>query len=338
VRRSSRWRLAGALLLPSFAAAASTASVVACSSKTPSSAPVLVEAGTNRTVPTPGDDDDGGGRSSDGAAPSTRCTNTTPFGLPVAITELNSRAKEADVRLTADELVAYFSRDDTTIFRATRASHDAKFGVPVAIAVTGLKSAFSPSPLTDEAQLYFESEVDGGYGLFFATHLGDASFGKPELLPKISPAEAKPIGAYISADENEILFARIVADGGTSPQYGLWQATRGLGDFSDTAPLMAAASPGGDVQPVLSADGLTLYFYSDRENSVGSGSTWMAERTDAKGAFGPPQIVDELSTLDGSDGPIPDWISPDNCRIYLHQGVAGTGTDLFVAERPLPSP
>jgi hypothetical protein len=68
---------------------------------------------------------------------------------------------------------------------------------------------------------------------------------------------------------------------------------------------------------VISADGLSLYFASNRAGSQGSTNSsdvWVARRQTKADAFGTPTNVAELSSPDED---IPSWLSADGCRMYV---------------------
>lgn len=66
-------------------------------------------------------------------------------------------------------------------------------------------------------------------------------------------------------------------------------------------------------QPVVSADGLTLYF----ANGVSSKpEIWVMTRADVSRSFGTPRPVAGLAS-DSDDGRTPTWVSPDGKRLYF---------------------
>lgn len=87
----------------------------------------------------------------------------------------------------------------------------------------------------------------------------------------------------------------------------------------------------GELAPAPSPDELTLYFGSDRPDAPAKGNVdiWMTKRAAASDPFEPPLNVQELNT---SALEWPDWLSPDNCRLYFDRDGA-TGRRIYVAER-----
>jgi hypothetical protein len=90
------------------------------------------------------------------------------------------------------------------------------------------------------------------------------------------------------------------------------------------------ASAANDWGPALSADGLTLYFHSDRE--AGIDDIFAATRSAPDGIFGDDEIVGELFSPDGDDNPaLPEggeriyfssWRENDVLRIYVAENAA----------------
>ena len=84
---------------------------------------------------------------------------------------------------------------------------------------------------------------------------------------------------------------------------------------------------------MVSPDGLTIYFRSDRTGEPFAGfNIFVATRPSIGGTFGPASIVPNINTND-DDGP--SWLSADGCRLYISSYVGGNN-DIFVATRPLP--
>jgi hypothetical protein len=102
-----------------------------------------------------------------------------------------------------------------------------------------------------------------------------------------------------------------------------------------TATIVASTvSSSFEVQPVASADDLTLYFGSGRltGGTQGGIDIWVASRKSTDDDFGPPVDVSEVNT---SDDESPGWVSADGCRLYFHRWSGFVGR-IFVASRVRP--
>jgi Tol biopolymer transport system component len=110
-----------------------------------------------------------------------------------------------------------------------------------------------------------------------------------------------------------------------------WSKRNGT-SFSSPAPVGGIASPSDEGDPVVTPDGLTIYFRSDRAATVGGYNVYVATRADVGDAFSDVQLVPNVNT-DADEGP--SWISPDDCRLYLSSDVTGSN-DIYVATRGVP--
>jgi len=117
------------------------------------------------------------------------------------------------------------------------------------------------------------------------------------------------------------LYVAVRQPGGT---FGTPQA---LTDFNTTAI---------DGHPVLSHNGLTLYWSSTRADGGAQGGTdiWAATRPSTAGSFSAPVRVPELSSANNEST---SWISPDSCLVYLQSDrTGGSGAqDIWQAVKPL---
>src|SRR5262249_21304692 len=125
--------------------------------------------------------------------------------------------------------------------------------------------------------------------------------------------------SYVSPDGQALYF-----DGGSGAD--IYTSTAGEQGFGLPQPLGLAITPAGGCNtraqqcftwsPVISADGLSLYFASNRAGSQGSTQSsdiWVARRKTKADAFGTPTNVAELNSPDED---MPSWLSSDGCRIY----------------------
>ena len=96
----------------------------------------------------------------------------------------------------------------------------------------------------------------------------------------------------------------------------------------------AINSANSDFSPVLSADGLTIFWSSDRPdgNAKGDFDIWTASRASTDANFATPRNVAELNT-DGLEEPA--FLSPDGCRLYFERSPARIDIrTVMMAERP----
>jgi hypothetical protein len=104
-----------------------------------------------------------------------------------------------------------------------------------------------------------------------------------------------------------------------------------LGNWGLPVALRELDTPVNETHPVISADGLSLYFA--RRLATGIDQIYVSRRSMLNVAWGPPRRLSELSATVSAQ---PAWISADDCVLYLTSsgGTGGVGsTDIYVAER-----
>jgi Tol biopolymer transport system component len=267
------------------------------------------------------------------------CDVTGMFGVPVALGSVNTGSIESSPVLTDDELAIYFYSDrpggigSTDLYVARRASVTMPFGA--ATALSSLNSAFGESDPTitpDEKQIVFASARSGSYKLMVAERPSAlADFGAPAVLADVNANNGTDSNSFLTIQNaaSELWFASSRAGGAGG--YDLYRATRSGAGFSSPTPLQELNTAFDDAAPVLSRDGLTLYFASKRTGGAsGDFDIWMARRPALASPFGAPSNVAELNTT-GFDRP--GWLSPDGCRLYFGSDRGGSNTEIYVAER-----
>ncbi len=262
---------------------------------------------------------------SDGSA--APCDLRATFGAPVPIAELDTTSDDAIMRLTNDELTTVFYRNDQLMI-ATRADRHDLFGAPTALASLNTAAIQEDPAITNDALgIVFRSQRNGGVGatdLYQATRASPAvAFDAATLMPTVNSTSGDvqpafgPGGLYFASNR-----------AGT---YDLYVAPGSFaGGFGAPAEISELSGASDDEGPTLSADGLALYFASDRAPTAGGRDIWVAYRASTGVPFDPPTHVAELATA-GTDSPT--WLSPDGCRLYLTQHPVNGNADLYVANR-----
>jgi hypothetical protein len=270
-----------------------------------------------------------GGRvevSTDGPDILSPCDLTKPFGPAFVVEGLGSGTAPS---LTPDELTIYFSGptgtgdNRFTILMATRTTLNGAFSSPVNAfrPWTGsvYPSGYNPSVTSTGLGLYFD---DWGANRAHISYVIKTTLEEPfDDLKSTYAFEpglvGNPVGPYISATGRELYYMEEFKG-------GIWRRTAGDGGWVQPERLVELEVDGFHPgSPVISVDGLTLYF----GGYVGSerGQIWMATRSTDKETFDAPHAVAELYTPDGAS---PGWLSPDSCRLYF------TGTEhIRVARR-----
>jgi Tol biopolymer transport system component len=273
------------------------------------------------------------------------CDITRAFGTPVLLAGVNSDSttvvNDDMARLSPDELTIYFTSDrpggtgsNNDIYTATRTSRSAPFGAPLPLGGINTPAASEawPTLTSDGLTLFFESTTSGSYQVLVATRttlVAQFSAAVPVANLNAGPIDGQP---FVLPDESALYFAS--SRTGTNGGLDLYRAARGGGGaFGTPAQLATVNTPSQEYAPTPTANELTLYFSSDRTDapSKGDHDIWVSQRTSTSAAFSPPVNVQELNTAATE---WPDWLSPDNCRLYFTRRET-TGRKIYVAERAM---
>jgi len=103
-----------------------------------------------------------------------------------------------------------------------------------------------------------------------------------------------------------------------------------LGQRVDLGPTVN--SPQNDNWPMISPDGLELYFASNRPGGYGADDIWMSKRASANDPWGPPVNLGPGINSAGYDRA--SSISSDGLTLYLYAQTTGYLPDLYTATRP----
>ncbi len=217
---------------------------------------------------------------------------------------------------------------------------DFTFGTPVNLGPTVNSSARDviPSISADGLTLYFSSDRSGGYGGF------DLWVATRETIsdPWDAPVNLGPTINTSSEDGTPC----IMADGLTlyfysdrSGGYGawdIWLTTRETTEDEWGTPINLGStvnSPYRDVAPSITADGLSLFFVSDRPGGSGSRDIWVTTRATKSDDWGSP--INLGPTVNTSSFEATPSISADGLLLFFQSNRAGGygGFDIYVSRR-----
>ena len=260
----------------------------------------------------------------------TICDLAKPFGTPVPVAGVTgSGVQDGDLRLSPDEKTAYFFSDRTgalLLFTAQRTGPTAKFDTPSALANVNAGNQYNPAISADGRTLFFASFRSTSNDIYQATRAsaGDA-FTNVRLVPGVNSAESE-VQPYVARDGATMYFVRELAIGKT-----VFSAAGSLGaGYANPQPVLELDGPTNDDDPVISADGMTLYWGSDRPGGAGDVDVWRATRTSTSAAFGD---LAPVASVNSSAQDSPSDISSDGCRLYLTSNRDGR-VGIYVATRP----
>ena len=296
-------------------------------------APAFPELDADTTVDAPSrPPGDGETDSANDMSPPLPCDPTAEFTIIEPIAELNGATDEEGPRLTPDELVMYLTRrtgqgQPFQIYVAKRGSRDAEFGMPMPILLLANASGAMIAP--DQTALYYGSDR-GGADDYVHIYMARPPFSAATsvALNEVNAAASDDYAPYVSADDTELYF---VSDRPSDTDDNLHVAPRIDGRFTQPSAVAAVNSGASERSPVLSADGLRLYFGSTRAKA-NDYDVYVARRSDRHGTFEEPSPVAELNTTSFE---LPDWISPDDCTLYFRTDRPGGpgGRDIWRARR-----
>jgi RHS repeat-associated protein len=262
----------------------------------------------------------------------TPCDPAAPFNPPVAA--FTGTSMIDGITFTQDGLRAYLSGGVTTvthdIYVAARASTSVPFTTFAQVA--GLNTTLrerAPSLSGDGTSLYFGKYLSAGvrYNLLKAT-IDPATgvvVGTPTGLTALNTS-LNDQDPFFFSSTNELYFATEPVDGQRDLRVSQGPA------FASATTLSLSTTAYDEYRPVLSPDGLTLYFASTRPglDLDTSGDIWLVKRTATNVPFpSDPGQLSNASALNGSRVEYPAGISNDGCTLYFASNRDVSNAGLF---------
>lgn len=259
------------------------------------------------------------------------------FEAPERVTGLAFDGNVFGPSLSTDGRTLYFSAyvdGEQQIYAATREQRGAAFeDVREVPAINSAASDGSPFISADGERLYLFSERLGGLGgrdVWISERAGGSSepLSTPELLPGIN-SPASELLPWLSADELSLIF--VSNRGGGQGGSDLWVATRADRDdvFGPAANVTGLNSNENEGRAVLSADGLTAFFSSDRAGGRGGPDLWTATREARRQSFSSPR---NLAALNSPANDQDVMLSSDGSELFFASSRGGSSA-LWRAER-----
>ena len=221
-----------------------------------------------------------------------------------------------------DGLELYFASDrpgglgDFDIWVATRETVDAPWGEPVNLGpnVNSHKREIAPAISPDGLELYFT--LHHNYNIRVCSRPSkDAPWSNSELLGPPVALSHQDYEPEVSADGLSLYFASRRPGG-----YGgedIWVSTRATTSDSWSEPINLGPNVNSgsiDACPSISADGLALFFASDRPGGYGDLDIWVTTRPTTDSEWGPPV---NYPSLNGPNQDFEPAISPDGSVLYF---------------------
>jgi hypothetical protein len=233
-----------------------------------------------------------------------------PWGTPQLVSEISESAYDDDDPVfTADRLELYFNSDrgdggDSDIWVSVRSSTGDPWGAPQE--VTELNSPQSDSNAIvspDGLTLWLNSGRTGETEIYVSTRQSRTqSWSTPVLVPELNTAVGD-VPCAVSADLRTIIV-------GSKPggAWDLYQATRSSAavPWGTPQPLTELNAPQDDISAWMSADGLLIYFDSERTGDL---DIYWASRSSPTGSFGAIEhLGPPINTQHNDSDP---WLSED---------------------------
>ncbi len=251
------------------------------------------------------------------------------FGTPTNLgTTVNSSANDAGPSISADGLSLFFHSERSggvggaDIWVTTRPTKDDEWGPPVNLGQTVNSSSLDlcPGISADGMMLFFASNRPGGYGqrdIFVTTRptVSDLWGTAVNLGPTINSSSGDR-SPSISADGLTLLFDSFRPGG--SGGRDILVMTRETTDDDWGAPVNLGPTintPSHEGDPTLSADGLWLFFHSNRPGGSGGNDLWATTRRTRDDPWGTP--VNLGPTVNSSATDITSDITADGATLYF---------------------
>lgn len=234
--------------------------------------------------------------------------------VPVGITPVG----DDDPTATGDLLELYFNRTND-IFVTKRAAVTDAWGTPTLVTQLSDPAATDTTPeiTYDGLTIYLASNRGGlaSLDIFVATRASRAAvFGTPVRVPELSTTKRE--AASSTTDNTTMVFES--NRNGNNDTFLVTRASAAV-PWGTPATVASIATTSSDGSPALSADGLELYFDSDRG---GDNEIFLATRPTINDPFGPPAAIAELAGPTFNDSDV--WISNDNRTLLFTSNRDGT--------------
>jgi hypothetical protein len=281
------------------------------------------------------------GAETGGATADASCDYLAPFTSIRKV--ISSPDSELSAHLSPDERVVYYDQIHGTleavVERASRG--DPKSPFDPSTAVTLPEGGFGPFVTDDELTAYFMAAPSRDKtGIAVSTRLdaGDP-FTSFAWVTSLSDGGDSVVYPFLSSTRDELFYEKLVQ---YATNFDLWSAPVEGGVVGTGTRIDNVNSTFNEVDPVLSFDGLWLYFQSERAVRGDAGAIWCTNRAHPGAGFATPKPVSELIDIAaeaGLESLYPSWLSPDGCRLYLSakNPTDGSNIDIYLAERS-PSP
>jgi RHS repeat-associated protein len=277
----------------------------------------------------------------DGCGGTCGCDLSAPFDAPVAAF---TGSMDADgLTFSADGRTAYISGagpGNRDIYVATRSSLEETFGTPELVTAINTSAIERAPSLSPDGKLYFTKQPIAMFDIGRAVGTAPLFTGAEVVPAPISSSQQDEDPFWWGNDT--LYFVSEVDNGGAHRD--IWVATLNGTTFLPPTKVQGQDlnSSTEEFRPVLSPDGLTLYFASKRFG-IGNdtqGDVWMARRASTEAPFLPPINLWGMNST-GTDHPV--TVADNGCTLYFasneETGLGGSqNLRLYKATRGVSTP
>lgn len=265
------------------------------------------------------------------------------FNQPVVIAEVSDPLTDDDPSITGDGLELYFASERggsatgyADIYVATRTTIFDPWSAPMPVAqLNSTDEDQSPGITADGLTIYFSSRrptalISGGSANTWVSTRPDRTspWSTPQLVFEVSSTfdefEPQP-----DASNTHLVFYRQINS--TDRDIFISTRTTSVMPWATPVPIPEINTMGIERSPFLTADGLTIWFSSDRASgTAGSNDIYVATRTSPDTVFGTPAPENELNSPQDDDDPS---LSADSRIIVFTRATPTNGYEIYEARR-----
>lgn len=242
------------------------------------------------------------------------------FAGPAVVPGLEGIAA-ADATLDEDETTIVFTLKadgEPKLVRATRSNRNVPFGASVPFADVDDVPGAADIDFHYASTIFASNRKGTGFDLFVMT------VGGGQALTNVNDEAADERHPHVAgAFGGSLLYFASNRTG----EFALYSTTLNAG--GPPTRLSTLDTTNDEDHPVVTRDGLRIYFASNRGSTQGKFDIWTAVRGSTVVSFGAPVSISEL---DGVDDDTPSFISRDGQRLYFTRVIAGTSR-VYVATR-----
>jgi Tol biopolymer transport system component len=267
--------------------------------------------------------------------------STGAFGAPELVQGLGVQVDSFGPAPSADASTLYFSAfdDNEDIFFATRSTRDNRFSVAALVSGVNRPDSEDGTPFitADDRSLYFfstrvDADAPGERDLWLSTRASAAdAFSTPIVVPDVNSERLEHL-PRLTPDGLTLMFV----SGRTAPNdfSNIWQARRASAQapWEEAVELPGVNTNAREEGFWLSADGLTLFFASNRVGEVADMDIFVATRPDLESAFGQASGLDVVNT---SDIELDPALTTDGFELFFASDRSGT-MQLYRSARQCP--